>query len=236
MHDSGRWFIKSNIYGRQALHHSTTVSSVMGLVLAIGNHMNAGNSRGMAEAFALDIIPKLKNVKTKDNSSNLLQYVVSVYVRKYDKDAGTSAARCPLPDPADVVDASNLNFEEMEGDINNINKQLEDVEKKATEVFLTSPPDLLQPFKSTMEEFLGWARKTIQNQFDFLSDCKRRFAALVDYYCYRGNGGNGGVVSPSEFFELWTEMCSDFVESRTANGCQENLREEERNVEEIEEE
>ena len=87
-----------------------------------------------------------------------------------------------------------------------------------------------------MEEFLGWARKTIQDQFDFLSDCKRRFAALVDYYCYRGNGGNGGVVSPSEFFELWTEMCSDFVESRTANGCQENLREEERNVEEIEEE
>ena len=57
----------------------------MGLVLAIGNHMNAGNSRGMAEAFALDILPKLKNVKTKDNSSNLLQYVVSVYVRKYDK-------------------------------------------------------------------------------------------------------------------------------------------------------
>ena len=57
----------------------------MSLVLAIGNYMNAGNSSGMAEAFALDILPKLKNVKTKDNSSNLLQYVVSVYVRKYDK-------------------------------------------------------------------------------------------------------------------------------------------------------
>ena len=34
--------------------------------------MNAGNSRGMAEAFSLDILPKLKNVKTKDNSSNTL--------------------------------------------------------------------------------------------------------------------------------------------------------------------
>ena len=34
---------------------------------------------------SLDIPPKLKNVKTKDNLSNLLQYVVSVYVRKYDK-------------------------------------------------------------------------------------------------------------------------------------------------------
>ena len=61
-----------------------------------------------------------------------------------------------------------------------------------------------------MEGLLGWARKTIQDQFDFLSDCRRRFAALVDYYCYRGNGG---VVSPSEFFGLWTEMCSDFKEA-----------------------
>ena len=43
--------------------------------------MIAGNSRGMAKALALDILLKLKNVKTKDNSSNLLQYVVSVYVK-----------------------------------------------------------------------------------------------------------------------------------------------------------
>ena len=63
-----------------------------------------------------------------------------------------------------------------------------------------SPPDPLQPFNSTMEEFLGWARKTIQDQFDFLCDFKRRFVALVNYYyCYRGNGV---VVCPSEFFEL----------------------------------
>ena len=60
-----------------------------------------------------------------------------------------------------------------------------------------------------MEEFLGWARKTIQDQFDFLSDCKRCFAALVNY----SYPGNGGVVSPSEFFELWTEMCNDFKEA-----------------------
>lgn len=38
-----------------------------------------------AKSFALDILPKLKNVKTKANLSCPLQYVVSVEVRKYDK-------------------------------------------------------------------------------------------------------------------------------------------------------
>ena len=111
----------------------------MGLVLTIENNINSCNSRGIDEAFALDILPKLKNVKTKDYSSNLLHYVVSVYMGKYDKvivlmifnlyviysilfkDAGILAARCRLPGPACVVAASNVNFEEIEGDINNIN-------------------------------------------------------------------------------------------------------------------
>ena len=52
-----------------------------------------------------------------------------------------------------------------------------------------------------MEEFIDSARQTIQDQFDFLSPIAG--VVFVDYYCYRGNGG---VVSPSEFFGLWTEM------------------------------
>lgn len=38
---------------------------ILGLVLAFGNFMNGGNrSRGQADGFSLDILPKLKDVKT----------------------------------------------------------------------------------------------------------------------------------------------------------------------------
>lgn len=38
---------------------------VLGLILAFGNFMNGGNrSRGQADGFALDILPKLKDVKS----------------------------------------------------------------------------------------------------------------------------------------------------------------------------
>ena len=39
--------------------------------------MNGGNKqRGQADGFNIDILSKLKDVKTKDNFSNLLKYVV----------------------------------------------------------------------------------------------------------------------------------------------------------------
>ena len=62
------------------------VTNVLGLVLAFGNYMNGGNvARGQADGFELDILPKLKDVKCKDNSTNLLHYLVTIYIEKFDK-------------------------------------------------------------------------------------------------------------------------------------------------------
>lgn len=50
----------------QDLLESSQVREVMGLVLALGNHMNGGNrTRGQADGFGLDILPKLKDVKSR---------------------------------------------------------------------------------------------------------------------------------------------------------------------------
>ena len=44
---------------------------------ACGNYLNGGNNqRGQADGFNIEILSKLKDVKTKDNFSNLLKYVV----------------------------------------------------------------------------------------------------------------------------------------------------------------
>lgn len=49
----------------QMLQASETVKTVLGLILAFGNFMNGGNrTRGQADGFSLDILPKLKDVKS----------------------------------------------------------------------------------------------------------------------------------------------------------------------------
>lgn len=74
------------------------IKRILGVILACGNNMNATNkSRGDADGFDLAILPNLKDVKSKDNTSNLLQYIASYYVNKIDDDV----TKLPLPDPSD---------------------------------------------------------------------------------------------------------------------------------------
>lgn len=73
-------------FTQQMLKTSKEVTIILGLVLAFGNYMNGGNvSRGQADGFELDILPKLKDVKCKNNSSNLLHYLVTTYIKRFDK-------------------------------------------------------------------------------------------------------------------------------------------------------
>lgn len=46
--------------------NSEKLKKVMAIILALGNFMNGGNlQRGQADGFGLDILPKLKDVKSK---------------------------------------------------------------------------------------------------------------------------------------------------------------------------
>jgi formin 2 len=57
--------------GSEALHR------VLALVLTMGNWMNGGNHmRGQADGFHLEILGKLKDVKSQDKSMTLLHYLV----------------------------------------------------------------------------------------------------------------------------------------------------------------
>lgn len=50
----------------QELLECKSLRDVIGLVLAFGNYMNGGNrTRGQADGFGLEILPKLKDVKSR---------------------------------------------------------------------------------------------------------------------------------------------------------------------------
>ncbi|CAB1342646.1 unnamed protein product [Coregonus sp. 'balchen'] len=96
------------------LMETSSVREVMGLVLALGNHMNGGNrTRGQADGFDLEILPKLKDVKSRDNRISLVDYVVSYYLRNLDENAGTERSVFPLPEPQDVFLSAQVNFHEL---------------------------------------------------------------------------------------------------------------------------
>ncbi|XP_075780937.1 formin-2 isoform X2 [Pelodiscus sinensis] len=111
----------------EMLKSGAGVMQVLGLVLAFGNYMNGGNrTRGQADGFGLDILPKLKDVKSSDNSRSLLSYIVSYYLRNFDEDAGKEQCIFPLPEPQDLFQASQMKFEDFQKDLRKLRKDLRD--------------------------------------------------------------------------------------------------------------
>ncbi|KAK3528561.1 hypothetical protein QTP70_002811 [Hemibagrus guttatus] len=109
----------------KTLQSGSGVMRVLGLVLAFGNYMNGGNrTRGQADGFALDILPKLKDVKSSDNSRSLLSYIVAYYLRHFDEDAGRETCVYPLPEPHDLFQASQMKFEDFNKDLLKLRKDL----------------------------------------------------------------------------------------------------------------
>lgn len=50
----------------QGLLQMKSVKDILALILAFGNYMNGGNrTRGQADGYSLEILPKLKDVKSR---------------------------------------------------------------------------------------------------------------------------------------------------------------------------
>ncbi|KAJ8309312.1 hypothetical protein KUTeg_014186 [Tegillarca granosa] len=194
---------------------------ILGLILAVGNYMNGGNrTRGQADGFGLEILPKLKDVKSKDNRTSLLNFIVTQYVKKREREhAGTEHAKLPVPDPSDISQATSVNFDEIEKELKRIKRdfdvlflylsQLTAAEKRAEKVINNAGPDYLQPFKDIMTEFFTRGRQEYKEQEENLVEGKKRFEELVIYFCVKPKQGDK-TVTPEYFFSLWSAFCGDF--------------------------
>ncbi|KAL0964500.1 hypothetical protein UPYG_G00324700 [Umbra pygmaea] len=187
-----------------------TVMQVLGLVLAFGNYMNGGNrSRGQADGFALDILPKLKDVRSSDNSQSLLSYIVAYYLKHFDEDAGKETCVYPLPEPQDLFQASQMKFEDFQRDLRKLRKDLNACSAETEKVCRVSSEEHLQPFKEKMEEFLIQAKTDLEAQEKQLQDTHKFFLELCVFYSVKAKAGEKDV-SPNTMFSVWLEFSTDF--------------------------
>ncbi|KAE8741150.1 hypothetical protein FOCC_FOCC013312 [Frankliniella occidentalis] len=193
----------------EQLMESKSLKTVLAIILALGNFMNGGNrTRGQADGFGLEILPKLRDVKSSDNSLTLLHFIVRSYMKKI-SDPVTEPL--PVPEPADIDKAGTVMFDDLTTDLKKLEKQLQACETKTKRVILASSEENLQPFKEKMETFLLSASKRVQGEIDSLKECMDRFIHLLKFYQYQPKGtSNLAEVAPRDFFPLWSPFCSDF--------------------------
>jgi formin 2 len=192
------------------LLNSDKIRKILGIVLACGNNMNATNkSRGDADGFDLAILPNLKDVKSKDNQTNLLQYIAYFYVNKIDDDL----TKLPIPDPSDFSFVAQVNFDEIEKELKRINNELEDIEKRIENVLkIEESQNVSSPFKSRVDEFLVNAKEECKEQEEIFTKCKTKFIKLVKIYCIKPKASEK-EVSPEYLFAIWASFCQDFKDA-----------------------
>ncbi|XP_037358054.1 formin-1 isoform X3 [Talpa occidentalis] len=194
----------------KGLLHMKSVKDILALILAFGNYMNGGNrTRGQADGYSLEILPKLKDVKSRDNGINLVDYVVKYYLRYYDQEAGTEKSVFPLPEPQDFFLASQVKFEDLIKDLRKLKRQLEASEKQMAVVCKESPREYLQPFKDKLEEFFQKAQKEHKMEESHLENAQKSFEATVGYFGMKPKSGEK-EITPNYVFMVWYEFCSDF--------------------------
>ncbi|KAE8289799.1 Formin Limb deformity protein [Larimichthys crocea] len=209
---------------------------IMGLVLAFGNYMNGGNrTRGQADGFGLEILPKLKDVKSRDNRMNLVDYVVLYYLRNFDEHAGTDKSVFPLPEPQDFFQAGQVKFEDLTKDIRKLKRDLTACEKNVQKVCANSTEENLQPFKEKMEGFISAAQKEHSAEEDRLNAAQKRFQDMVSYFGVKPKSGEK-EVAPGYVLMLWYEFCNDFKNTwirQSKNISKERLKEAQENIKKI---
>ncbi|XP_042302167.1 LOW QUALITY PROTEIN: formin-1 [Sceloporus undulatus] len=187
-----------------------SVKDILGLILAFGNYMNGGNrTRGQADGFGLEILPKLKDVKSRDSGISLVDYVVIYYLRHCDKEAGTDKSVFPLPEPQDFFQASQVKFEDLIKDLRKLKKDLEVCEKQMKVVFRDSPKEHLQPFQDKLEAFYLKAVEEHKTEESHLESVQKCFEEMVGYFGIKPKSGEK-ETTPNYVFTVWYEFCSDF--------------------------
>ncbi|XP_038073094.1 uncharacterized protein LOC119741421, partial [Patiria miniata] len=196
-------------YVCEVLLTSEGVKKILGLILAFGNYMNGGNrTRGQADGFGLDILAKLKDVKSMDNKISLLQYIVTHYVEKIDEHSGTEQAHCPLPEPSKINQAALVKFEDLTKDLSKIKRDLKGCEGKMVKVLKSSAEEHLQPFKDKMEAFLSQAKDDVGITEEKLEETVTKFDYLSKSYCVKPKSNE--ELTPNYLFSLWAPLCKDF--------------------------
>ncbi|ETV96972.1 hypothetical protein, variant [Aphanomyces invadans] len=107
------------------LKGSTKLLSLLEVVLAVGNYLNRGTSRGGAYGFKLDILPKLTQVKATTSPNKTLLHVIADYVA-----ANVPAAHDFYESLRSLEDVSAISFTLLQSDIHVIEASLLQIEQE----------------------------------------------------------------------------------------------------------
>ncbi|XP_063088770.1 protein diaphanous homolog 3 isoform X1 [Cavia porcellus] len=158
----------------EEIKKSKSFSKLLELVLLMGNYMNAGSRNAQTFGFNLSSLCKLKDIKSADQKTTLLHFLVEICEEKY-------------PDIVNFVDdlepldkASKVSVETLEKNLKQMGRQLQQLEKDL-ETF-PPPEDLHDKFVTKMSSFVKSAKEQYGKLSELLGNMEKLYQSIMEYY------------------------------------------------------
>ncbi|XP_039255768.2 uncharacterized protein LOC120332565 [Styela clava] len=158
---------------------NSTLQKLLEAVLMLGNIMNKGTQRGNADGYLLDILPKLKDVKSQGGDINLTLYLVrwiiseqeksnSDFIKRQDSKASAltddgEANDCHLPGQTVLQKACSVSIQDVLEDIECISAELTECKDQLIPAVIEGATCIaeIKPFNDRMTDFIGQAEKAL---------------------------------------------------------------------------
>ncbi|XP_022779622.1 formin-like [Stylophora pistillata] len=161
------------------LRTNEDISFILSLILTLGNFMNGGTNRGQADGFQLSILNKIKDVKTQDNGTNLMKYIVQLYC---DKKHGGETGDFTLPDPYAILAAAQVSFKDIKAELAEAKISLATCKAKSEMVLGGGSNVHREPFESFVKEYLQTGERELERVQNKLQATMKDFKEVVDYF------------------------------------------------------
>ncbi|KAF7990506.1 hypothetical protein HCN44_000311 [Aphidius gifuensis] len=193
------------------LMNSKSLKKVMALILTFGNYMNGGNRvRGQADGFGLEILDKLKDVKSKNPGITLLHFLVKTMLEEESILSSDEILPLPIPEVGDIQAAADIDFDTLSKELDRLEKELKTCEINYKTVVDNCSPESAYIFKEKMNNFIKTAGNEWFNEKEYLQEAKLKFKAVMLFYQYIPKGATIDTADPKDFFGLWINFCRDF--------------------------
>ena len=205
----GTWFAEASsqldalLRGLCALQESARLPAFMGLVLVLGNFLNAGTFKAGARGFTVESLNKLREARSADMKSNLLAYALRV-LRAHRPDvlalgeellACVDAQRVSLEYWMDVAEDKRRLIARLHGLLRaHVHGQHQALNGGSIDRYA----GVVEPFLQAAEEEL----RAVDQQ---LQACADAFSRALRYFA-----DGGSLRTPKDLLGVFADFCADF--------------------------
>ncbi|XP_024012614.1 formin-like protein 13 [Eutrema salsugineum] len=158
----------------EQIKSSEKFKRIMQTILALGNALNQGTSRGNAVGFKLDSLPKLSETRATNYRRNLMHYLCWILSEKIPE---------VLDFPKDLSSlepATKIQLKFLADEMQALNKGLENVEEELSSSKKDGP--ISDNFNKILKEFLHYAEGEVRSLASLYSGVVRNLDGLILYF------------------------------------------------------